>query len=123
MINAMNNAGVRAVSSHVRATIFYGNPYYRAGLPQDRGTATAGSGVGIIKNIVEGSSEVPAEFSPNVRDFCNVGDPVCQGLLHIKLSDLGSMLGMSGPAFAEHHYEGTSQETEAIQFVIAQLQS
>ena len=123
MTNALNSATVRARAGNVKAVVFYGNPYYRSGLPQDRGTATSGAGIGLLKNVIEGSNEVPSEFSPIVRDFCNTGDPVCQGMLHIKLSDLGAMLGSGGPAFADHHYEGKPQEVEAIQFAIQQLQT
>lgn len=75
----------------------------------------------MLKNILEPASTVPAELVPFVSDFCNEGDPVCQGLARLKLSDIAVTLGAEGKAFAEHHYDGKPQETEAIAFVVRQL--
>lgn len=116
-INALTSPEIAFAVPSIRALIFYGNPYFRAGLPQDRGDAKTGRGIGLIKNVIPlSNSEIPLPLVPITRDFCHEGDPVCQGP---GLNNFQTLITQDVP---KHHYEGTAEEVEAINFVLQQLQ-
>lgn len=109
VINALNTDEMKADVGNVRSVVVTGNPYYVSNMSQNRGTAKSGVGIGRIKNIGRGGSTVPPEFVPVTHDYCNEGDPVCQGI------------SISTKGFEAHHYNGTQQEQEFITFTIQRL--
>lgn len=116
-MNCLNTPEMRNLRNNVRGIMFTGDPYYRPYQPQDRGTARTGLGIGHLKNLVEPRNVLPPEYAAITRDFCNEGDPVCQGIVGLNPKDV---LTLTVPA---HHYENTPQESEMIQFAIQQLRS
>lgn len=117
MINALNVESFPR--EDVKAVVFFGDPYYRANLPQNRGTATSGQGIGLIKRIIQPKDSLPPAMANVTRDFCNQGDIVCQGpLMAGGASLLQDLAALDVPA---HHYVGTKQEEEGIQFVLSQF--
>lgn len=107
VIDALHTTDIKNDVGNVRSVVVTGNPYYTSNLPQDRGTAKSGSGIGRLKL---GARELPAEFLPVTRDYCNEGDPVCQGGIQVL-----------GGKYDSHHYNGTDQEKEFIAYTIQQL--
>lgn len=117
MVNALNDDAFP--KNDIRAVVFFGDPYYRASLPQNRGTATSGTGIGFLKRIIQPKDMLPPVLANVTQDYCNQGDVVCQGpVMAGGVSLLRDLVVGDVPA---HHYVGTQQEEEAIQFVLAQL--
>lgn len=110
VINALNTPEMQADIANVRSVVVTGNPYRLPNLAQDRGTSKGGGGIGRIKNLIGGGSDVPQDFVPITQDYCNEGDPVCQGFSVNSRNN-----------FDAHHYNGTEQEKEFIAFTIRQL--
>lgn len=107
----ISNRQRKEVDQQIVAVTLFGDPYYQSGQPQNRGPPS-GQGVGIIKEVLTfANTKVPARLVTRTRDYCRPKDPVCAGL--------GLSLFMDG--FNDHHYVNTTEESEAIAFVISML--
>jgi len=89
-------------AERIAAVVLLGNPYFRAGAPQNRCGATSGMGVAAMMSGVT----IPAELVDRVFDCCDAGDPVC---------DTPTWAGM------DHLTYGTRHQAEAARFVIQRL--
>ncbi|KAI7955860.1 hypothetical protein MJO29_007259 [Puccinia striiformis f. sp. tritici] len=88
-------------SKKVVATILFGNPYFKAGAPQNKCEAETGKGIAAGMMI-----KVPEEYTDTIFDCCLNGDVICQ-----------SPGGMS----SRLNYEG-KPAAEAEAFIISKLQ-
>ncbi|KAG0143836.1 hypothetical protein CROQUDRAFT_48224 [Cronartium quercuum f. sp. fusiforme G11] len=58
--------------SQVVGAVMFGNPFWKAKMPYNKGTATTGQGSASVQGVT-----VPKQFSNRVFDVCNTGDVVC----------------------------------------------
>ncbi|KAG7566903.1 hypothetical protein FFLO_01404 [Filobasidium floriforme] len=101
VVNAENDNSLPVDS--VVATILYGNPYWRAGQPENAGTATIGSGSAALTGI-----RTPEAYRAKTHDVCNRGDNVC--------TSIGSLVAHLG-------YSTSPQQAESINFAVSQLRA
>jgi hypothetical protein len=79
------------------------SPYWRAGQPENAGTATIGSGSAALTGI-----RTPEAYRAKTHDVCNRGDNVC--------TSIGSLVAHLG-------YSTSPQQAESINFAVSQLRA
>lgn len=86
----------------IAAMVFYGNPYFRGGAPQNTCSAKSGAGVAAATGI-----SLPSRYSRITFDCCQTGDMICQ---------------TAGTIVAHISYTGSESEQSAIRFVVGKLE-
>ncbi|KAA1093096.1 hypothetical protein PGT21_025081 [Puccinia graminis f. sp. tritici] len=90
--------------NRIAAVVLFGNPYFRAGLPQNKCGGNTGMG-----NVSRSGVRMPSELSDRVYDCCAPRDKVCQSIAHGSNQPHGSYPGR--------------HEDNATQFVIQKLRA
>ncbi|OAV93704.1 hypothetical protein PTTG_27258 [Puccinia triticina 1-1 BBBD Race 1] len=85
----------------VVAVVLFGNPYYQAGLPQNKCSAKTGKGIATNNAMMVAAPQV---YVPLIWDCCNTGDMICFG---------GTNMGP--------HLQYGSKKDDAKTFIISKL--
>ncbi|KAK8861187.1 hypothetical protein IAR55_002006 [Kwoniella newhampshirensis] len=91
----------------IAAVIMYGNCFWHAGRPENRGTATSGTSV---CGQAEGLG-TPITFEDVTADFCLANDYLCTGAPY------------SSRANTHWSYKNSNWQTEAVQFAVDRIKS
>ncbi|POW05752.1 hypothetical protein PSTT_09504, partial [Puccinia striiformis] len=85
----------------IAAVVLFGNPYFKAGSPQNKCGANSGMGIAAMAG-----AKMPGQLADRVYDCCVPGDQICQ--------TAGSIMG---------HLSYGQHENDAAEFVIQKLKA